>query len=91
MTIFGRSRKPAQPADPNTKACPYNGMIPCLEKGCALFVPLYTPQPDGKKVETWRCGVAWIPLLTVENTAAINRLGNLIEKATAKPADKNTH
>lgn len=49
--------------------CPLDGFKPCRELECAWFIKVVGTNPNtGKEVEDWGCSMAWMPILTIENS-----------------------
>ena len=64
-------------AKPN---CPLNGFEPCKQLDCAWFVSMRGTDPNtGKEVDEYSCGIAWLPMLLVENAAQSRQTGAAVE------------
>ena len=60
--------------------CPLNGFEPCKQLDCAWFVQMRGTYPNsGKEVDEYACGVAWLPMLLVENAAQSRSTGAAVE------------
>lgn len=60
--------------------CPLNGFEPCKQLDCAWFVQMRGTDPNsGKEVDEYSCGVAWLPMLLVENAAQSRSTGAAVE------------
>ena len=60
--------------------CPLNGFEPCKQLDCAWFVQMRGTDPNsGKEVDEYACGVAWLPMLLVENAAQARSTGAAVE------------
>lgn len=60
--------------------CPLNGFEPCKQLDCAWFVKMRGTDPNtGKEVDEHSCGIAWIPMLLVENAMQSRQAGAAIE------------
>lgn len=60
--------------------CPLNGFEPCKQLDCAWFVQMRGTDPNsGKEVDEHSCGIAWLPMLLVENAAQNRQTGAAIE------------
>lgn len=60
--------------------CPLNGFEPCKQLDCAWFVQMRGTDPNtGKEVDEYSCGIAWIPMLLVENAMQSRQSGAAIE------------
>lgn len=64
-------------AKPN---CPLDGFKPCRELECAWFMKIAGTNPNtGKEVEDWGCAMAWMPILTIENSQQQRSTGAAVE------------
>lgn len=60
--------------------CPLNGFKPCKQLECAWFVQMRGTDPNsGKEVDEYSCGIAWLPMLLVENAAQSRSTGAAVE------------
>lgn len=60
--------------------CPLNGFQPCKQMGCAWFTQLRGVNPNtGKEVDEWGCAIAWLPMLTIENSQMQRQTGAAVE------------
>ena len=60
--------------------CPLNGFEPCKQLDCAWFVQMRGTDPNsGKEVDEYSCGIAWLPMLLVENAAQSRSTGAAVE------------
>lgn len=60
--------------------CPLNNFEPCKQLECAWFVQMRGTDPNsGKEVDEYACGIAWLPMLLVENAAQARQSGAAIE------------
>jgi len=60
--------------------CPLNGFEPCKQLECAWFVQMRGTDPNsGKEVDEYSCGIAWLPMLLVENAAQARQTGAAVE------------
>jgi len=60
--------------------CPLNGFEPCKQLDCAWFVQMRGTDPNsGKEVDEYACGVAWLPMLLVENATQGRQTGAAVE------------
>lgn len=60
--------------------CPLNGFEPCKQLECAWFVQMRGSDPNsGKEVDEYACGVAWLPMLLVENAMQNRQTGAAVE------------
>jgi hypothetical protein len=69
--------------------CPLNAFESCRQLDCAWFIQVRGINPNtGKEVDEWACSMAWMPMLTIENSqqqrqtsAAIESFRNEMVKA----------
>jgi len=60
--------------------CPFDGFNPCRQLECALFTKIAGKNPNtGQEVEDWGCGLAWLPILMVENSQQQRQTGAAVE------------
>lgn len=60
--------------------CPLNNFEPCKQLECAWFVQMRGTDPNsGKEVDEYSCGIAWLPMLLVENAAQSRSTGAAVE------------
>ena len=60
--------------------CPLDGFKPCRELECAWFIKVVGMNPNtGKDVEDWGCSMAWMPMLTIENSQQQRQTGAAVE------------
>lgn len=60
--------------------CPLNNFQPCKELECAWFIQLRGMNPNtGKDVDEWGCSMAWLPILTIENSQQQRQTGSAVE------------
>lgn len=60
--------------------CPLDGFKPCRELECAWFMKVAGTNPNtGKDVEDWGCAMAWMPILTIENSQQQRSTGAAVE------------
>jgi hypothetical protein len=49
--------------------CPLDGFKPCRQLECAWFLKIAGRDANtGKEIEDWGCAMAWMPILTIENS-----------------------
>jgi hypothetical protein len=49
--------------------CPLDGFKPCRQLECAWFLKIAGKDANtGKDIEDWGCAIAWMPILTIENS-----------------------
>lgn len=52
----------------------------CLGLKCAWFTQVRGHNPNtGKEVDEWACAIAWIPMLTIENSQMQRQTGAAVE------------
>lgn len=60
--------------------CPLDKFKPCRKLDCAWFIQLRGNNPNtGKEVDEWGCAIAWLPILTVENSQQQRQTGAAVE------------
>jgi hypothetical protein len=60
--------------------CPLNNFEPCKQMDCAWFIHLRGMDPNkGKEVDEWACAIAWLPMLTIENSQQQRQTGAAVE------------
>jgi hypothetical protein len=60
--------------------CPLDGFKPCRGLDCAWFMKIVGKNPNtGNDVEEWGCAMAWIPILTIENSQQQRQTGAAVE------------
>ena len=60
--------------------CPLNNFEPCKKLGCAWFMKVVGLNPQtGQQVDEWGCAVAWMPILTIENSQQQRQTGAAVE------------
>jgi hypothetical protein len=64
-----------------TKAnCPLDGFKPCRQLECAWFMQVRGANPNtGADVDEWGCSMAWLPVLTIENSQQQRQTGAAVE------------
>jgi hypothetical protein len=52
----------------------------CKKLECVWFTQIAGTHPQtGESFDEWGCAVAWMPLLSIENTKRLNEVGGAIE------------
>lgn len=52
----------------------------CIELKCAWFAQIRGMNPNtGKEVDEWACSIAWLPILTIENSQQQRQTGAAVE------------
>lgn len=60
--------------------CPLDNFNPCRQLDCAWFMKVQGKNPqDGTDIEEWGCAMAWLPLLTIENSQQQRQTGAAVE------------
>jgi len=60
--------------------CPLNKFKPCKKTECAWFIQIRGLNPNtGEEVDEWGCAVAWLPILSIENSQMQRQTGAAIE------------
>jgi hypothetical protein len=60
--------------------CPLDGFKPCRQLDCAWFLKVAGKDPQSnKEVEEWGCAIAWLPMLTIENSQMQRQTGAAVE------------
>lgn len=60
--------------------CPLNNFNPCKELECAWFMSIRGKNPNtGEDVDEWGCAMAWLPILTIENSQQQRQTGAAVE------------
>lgn len=53
---------------------------PCKQLGCSWFQHVHGMHPQtGEQIDEWRCAMAWLPMLLVENSRQTSQAGAAIE------------
>jgi hypothetical protein len=60
--------------------CPLDGFKPCRQLECAWFLKIAGKNPNtGEDIEDWGCSMAWLPILTIENSQQQRSTGAAVE------------
>lgn len=60
--------------------CPLDGFKPCRQLDCAWFMKIRGTNPNtGEDTDEWGCSMAWLPLLTIENSQQQRQTGAAVE------------
>ena len=60
--------------------CPLDNFNPCRQMDCAWFMKVVGKNPNtGAEVEDWGCAMAWLPILTIENSQQQRSTGAAVE------------
>lgn len=60
--------------------CPLDNFNPCRQLDCAWFMKVVGKNPNtGADVEEWGCAMAWLPILTIENSQQQRQTGAAVE------------
>jgi hypothetical protein len=53
---------------------------PCIKNECAWYMLVRGKNPNtGEDVDNWGCAVAWLPVLTIENSQQQRQTGAAVE------------
>lgn len=64
-------------AKPN---CPLDNFNPCRQLECAWFLKIRGSNPNtGEDIDDWGCSMAWLPILTIENSQMQRQTGAAVE------------
>lgn len=60
--------------------CPLNNFNPCRQLDCAWFMKIRGKDPQTEsEIEEWGCAMAWLPILTIENSQQQRQTGAAVE------------
>jgi hypothetical protein len=60
--------------------CPLDGFKPCRQHECAWFTQIRGTNPNtGAEIDEWGCAIAWMPVLTIENSQQQRQTGAAVE------------
>jgi hypothetical protein len=60
--------------------CPLDNFNPCRQLECAWFLKIAGKNPNtGAEIEDWGCAIAWLPILTIENSQQQRSTGAAVE------------
>ena len=60
--------------------CPLDGFKPCRQFECAWFTQVRGTNPQtGQEVDEYACAIAWLPMLTIENSQQQRQTGAAVE------------
>lgn len=60
--------------------CPLNNFCECKKTDCGWFMQIRGNNPNtGESVDDWGCAIAWIPILTIENSMMQRQTGAAVE------------
>ena len=60
--------------------CPLDGFNPCREHNCAWYMQVRGSNPNtGEEMDHWGCAMAWLPILTIENSQQQRQTGAAVE------------
>lgn len=60
--------------------CPLDGFKPCRQLECAWFLQIQGHHPNtGEQINDWGCAMAWMPILTIENSQQQRSTGVAVE------------
>ncbi len=65
--------------EPKTN-CPLDSFNPCRQLECAWFLKIRGSNPNtGEDIDDWGCSMAWLPILTIENSQMQRQTGAAVE------------
>lgn len=65
--------------EPKTN-CPLDNFNPCRQLECAWFLKIRGQNPNtGEDIDNWGCSMAWLPILTIENSQMQRQTGAAVE------------
>lgn len=65
--------------EPKTN-CPLDNFNPCRQLECAWFLKIRGNNPNtGEDIDDWGCSMAWLPILTIENSQMQRQTGAAVE------------
>lgn len=60
--------------------CPLDNFNPCRQLECAWFLKIRGSNPNtGEDIDDWGCSMAWLPILTIENSQMQRQTGAAVE------------
>lgn len=60
--------------------CPLDSFNPCRQMDCAWFIKVVGKNPNtGQEIDDWGCSMAWLPILTIENSLQQRQTGAAVE------------
>ena len=60
--------------------CPLDNFNPCRQLECAWFLKIRGNNPNtGEDIDDWGCSMAWLPILTIENSQMQRQTGAAVE------------
>jgi hypothetical protein len=60
--------------------CPLDDFKPCRQLECAWFMQVRGKNPQtGQEVDEYGCAIAWLPMLTIENSQQQRQTGAAVE------------
>lgn len=66
-------------SEPGT-GCPLDGFRKCREHRCAWYMQVRGANPNtGEPMDHWGCAMAWLPILTIENSQQQRQTGAAVE------------
>lgn len=71
--------------------CPLNDFKPCKQLECAWFTQVRGTHPQtGKEIDEFGCAIAWMPVLTIENSQQQRQTGAAVESFRNEMVKSNT-
>lgn len=60
--------------------CPLDNFNPCRQLDCAWFMKIRGKNPQSEQeIDEWGCAMAWMPVLTIENSQQQRQTGAAVE------------
>lgn len=60
--------------------CPLDSFNPCRQTDCAWFMQIRGKNPQSNQdIDEWGCAIAWMPILTIENSQQQRQTGAAVE------------
>lgn len=60
--------------------CPLDNFNPCRQLECAWFLKIRGSNPNtGEDIDDWGCSMAWLPILSIENSQMQRQTGAAVE------------
>ena len=58
---------------------------------CPLYMPLWVNKENGEKVQEWKCAIAWMPILMIENAGEVKAVAGYMESFRNEVAKRVGH
>lgn len=70
--------------------CPLDKFKPCRQLECAWFMKVTGQNPNtGEEHDDWGCAMAWLPILTIENSKMQRETGAAVESFRNEMVSEN--